>query len=46
MGEYLNALERQEESSVMRRHSYERQEGNVPEFVMNVTGTLRDYAIC
>lgn len=40
--EHLNALERREEISVMWRHSCDRHEGNVPDFVMNVTGTFHD----
>ena len=43
--EHLNALERREESSVMWRHSCDRHGGNIPEFVMNVTGTFRDDAM-
>ena len=39
------ALERREESSVMWRHSCDRHGGNIPEFTMNVTGTLRDDAM-
>ena len=37
--------ERREESSVTWRHSCDRHEGNVPNFVMNVTGTFRDDAM-
>jgi len=43
--EHLNALERREEISVMWRHSCDRHEGNVPDFVMNVLGTFRDDAM-
>ena len=37
--EHPNALEHREERSVMWKHSCDRHGGNVPEFVMNVTGT-------
>ena len=43
--EHQNALERRVESSVMWRHSCDRHERNVPNFIMNVTGTFRDNAM-
>ena len=40
-----SALEQREESSVMWRHSCDRHEGNILNFVMNVTGTFCDGAM-
>lgn len=43
--EHLSSLERQEENSVMWRHSCDVHGGNVPDFVMNVTGTFQNDAM-
>ena len=43
--EHTEARERNDESSVMCRHAYEKHEGNMPGFKMNVTGVYRNDAL-
>ena len=43
--EHLHSLNRREEQSVMWRHACEKHGGDIPSFVMNVTGIFRDDAM-
>ena len=43
--EHLRALEHIEQSLVMWRHSCEKQDGNIPDFTMNVTGMFQSDAM-
>ena len=43
--EHLRALEKQEESSVLWRHSCDNHGGDIPGFTMNVTGTFHNDAM-
>jgi hypothetical protein len=43
--EHLHSLNRREEQSVMWRHAYLKHGGDIPSFLMNVTGIFRDDAM-
>ena len=43
--EHRQAMEREEEGSVLRRHADEKHEGDLPQFTMNVTGVFRNDAL-